>query len=154
MILAGIALALLMTSFCYPYYLSDEGNSFFKNFATHELLSVMGVVVTITLASAASLHLELNKLQDATGDSFNEARAAVRSSAYSLIGAFIAAGVLVMAKPTALPTMVTTALFNSGTILVLIFSVAVLIDLTAAVFDIPPLKSLKQDIENPAGPNE
>jgi len=142
-LLIALGAILLSASFCAPYYLSDDGNTFFKNFATHELLSVLGVIVTITLASAANLHLALNKLQDEIDDDFTEARAAIRLSSHALIAAFVLAGVLVMAKPTAVPTQTVTALFNSGVVLLLVFSVAVLWDLTAAVFDIPPLKDLK-----------
>jgi peptidoglycan/LPS O-acetylase OafA/YrhL len=135
---------LLWVSVYAPYYLSDDGNKFFKDFVNQELLSVMGVVVTITLASAANLHLEINKLQDEIDEDFAEARTAIRLSAYSLIGAFIVAGALVMIKPTAPEDQMTTALFNSGAIVILVFSAALLADLTAAVFDIPPLKELKR----------
>jgi hypothetical protein len=143
-LLAVLAAILLWASFSAPFYLSDEGNLFFKDFVNQELLSVMGVVVTITLASAANLHLEINKLQDEIEEDFAEARTAIRLSAYSLIGAFILAGALVMTKPTADVSQTTTALFNSGAIIILVFSACLLADLTAAVFDIPPLKELKK----------
>jgi hypothetical protein len=57
--IAGLALMtgiLGALSFCHSSWLSDD-NTFLKNFVNQELLAVLGVIVTITLASAASLHL-------------------------------------------------------------------------------------------------
>lgn len=42
----------------------DDTNSFLKGFVNHEFLGFMGVIVTITLASAANLFIELNKLEE------------------------------------------------------------------------------------------
>ena len=42
--------------FSTPWVLSDQ-NAFLEAFVSHELLSLLAVVVTITLASAANLHL-------------------------------------------------------------------------------------------------
>lgn len=150
-LIAAIAI-LGAASFCAPYYLSDEGNSFFRNFVNHELLSVLGVVVTITLASAANLHLELNKLQDITNEPFREARKAVRLCSYALITAFFLAVVLVIVKPT-IPTTNATgiALVNSGVILLLAASIAVLTDLTGAILDIPPATTLKAGNDDTPG---
>jgi uridylate kinase len=147
-------IALATASLFRPFFLSDEGNNFLKGFTEHEFLPVLGVIVTITLASAASLHLEINKLEDAVGEQFGEARAAIRLSAYSLIGALAAAGVLVMAKGTAEPTQTTTAFFNSGAILILFFNIAILADLTAAVFGIPPLRELRNQNDGQSAGSE
>lgn len=149
-ILLTLTAILVSASFCAPYYLSDSGNAFFKNFANHNLLSVLGVIVTITLASAANLHLEINKLEDATGDEFLEARTAVRLCSYSLIVVFAVAAVLVIVKAT-IPEYddTKTALVNSAVVLILGFSIGVLTDLTAAVFDIPPMKKLRRLDDQP-----
>lgn len=153
---AWIALLILTAilgsaSFCVPHYLSDAGNTFFKNFVNHELLSVLGVIVTITLASAANLHLEINKLQEKTGDKFAEARTAIRLCSYSLIAVFIVAALLVMVKPAIGQAETGTALINSAVILLLVFSVGVLADLTAAIFAIEPLPRTQTHHDEPAG---
>ena len=134
--LIGLTATLISASICAPYYLSDEGNSFFKGFVTWELLSFLGVVVTITLASAANLHLELNKLEECTDEGFSEARIAVKQSAYSLLILFVAAFVLVMVKPT-LVGLHWNAAVNSVAILIVLFNLAILADLTMGVFRIP-----------------
>lgn len=136
--LIALTAVLISASICSPYYLTDEGNAFFKGFVTWELLSFLGVLVTITLASAANLHLELNKMEERTGDGFGEARVAVRQCAYSLLVLFAVAFILVMIKPT-LAGQHMNAAVNSTAILIVVFNLAVLADLTMAVFRIPPL---------------
>ncbi len=67
-----------------PTVLSDR-NSFLKGFVSHELLVLLGVIVTITLASAANLHLELNKLEEPVRKRvFGPTRAAIKRAAYWL----------------------------------------------------------------------
>ena len=140
MMMLTLATILLSTSICSPYYLSDDGNEFFKNFVNHELLSVLGVIVTITLASSASLHLELNKLEEQTGERFSGARSAIKISSYSLIAIFGAAFALVMVKPWVASNQHASAALNSIVILIFLFSLAILADLTMAVFRIPARK--------------
>ena len=128
---------LLAVSACAPYLLSDVGNKFLAGFVNQELLSLLGVVVTITLASAGNLHLELNKLQDRTKLPFNRTRKAIKLSAYSLIAIFMIAGALVVIKPMLGPDMRATAACNSIAVVLIFFSLFVLIDLTRTVFAIP-----------------
>ena len=135
----GLATVLTSISVCRPELLSDGGNAFLKNFVNQELLSLLGVIVTITLASAASLHLELNKLQEVTKERFVGARRAVKLSAYSLIGLFAVAFVLVVSKPLLAHGPSTSAAFNSVAIVIFAFNIMVLLDLTRTIFRIPAL---------------
>jgi hypothetical protein len=96
--------------------------------------------VTITLASAANLHLELNKLQEATGEPFVNARKAVKLSAYWLIALFACAFILVLAKPILGGGESLQAGMNSVAIVIVAFNVSVLFDLTRTVFKIPALE--------------
>lgn len=133
---------LLAASACAPFLLSDEGNSFLRGFVNQELLALLGVVVTITLASAGNLHLELNKLEDRTGNHFKRTREAVKLSAYSLILIFVAAGVLVVVKPMFGSDIRASAACNSVAITLVVFSVFVLADLTRTVLAIPAASTL------------
>lgn len=138
-LLIALATILIGASICAPYYLTDAGNSFFAGFVSWELLSFLGVIVTITLASAANLHLELNKLEEISEETFAEARAAVRLSAYSLLILFCVAFAVVMIKPTvAGPNW--NATLNSLAILIVVFNLGILADLTMAVFHIPVVR--------------
>lgn len=140
-----IALAILLTLISYynPYYLSDS-NAFLKNFINHEFLSILGFIVALTLASAANLHLELNKIEDQTGKTFKRTRAAIRNSARSLVLAFMAAGVLVIFKPLLIDEPMYSALANSIAIVIVFFNLAILHDLTETIFSIPTIKKIKE----------
>ena len=142
MITLGTLVVLLAASACAPYLLSDDGNSFLRGFVNQELLTVLGVVVTITLASAGNLHLELNKMQDRTGSPFMRTRKSVKISAYSLILIFALAGALVIVKPLVGSDMRATAACNSVAITLMLFSLFVLVDLTRTTLSIPAASTL------------
>ncbi|MET0251411.1 MAG: hypothetical protein ABW203_04455, partial [Novosphingobium sp.] len=127
-----------------PSLLSDE-NVFFKNFVNQELLSTLGFIVTITLATAASLHLELNKLEDQTGNAFPRTRASVKKSAYSLMFLLGFALILVVVKPM-LPKSNESgvALAYSIAVLLFYFSLFVLYALTRTIFGIPTAKKINE----------
>ena len=128
--------------YCHPLWLSDRGNSFLSSFVNQEFLAFLGVVVTITLASAANLHLELNKLQDSTRRKFPKTRASVRVSAYSLIASLLSGIIIVITKPYINSSNFMSSLWNSAAIVVLLFDVLVLADLTRAVLRIPAMSDL------------
>ena len=121
-----------------PWTISDQ-NRFLKGFVNEQFLSFMGVVVTITLASAANLYIELNKLEDKIGQQvFIKTKADVRTSAYFLIGTLIASIVTVIMKPLLDCGPRAEAGVNGVAITILILSIMVLIDLTQAAFNLDP----------------
>lgn len=134
---------LATVSLCRPELLSDQGNAFLKGFVNEHLLALLGVVLAITLASAGNLHLELNKLQEATGKPFAATRRSVKLSAYSLIVLFGLAVALVILKPILIanPGSTGSAAANSLAIVLVVFNLSVLLDLTQAVFKIPAMPS-------------
>lgn len=141
-ILIGLMAVLLSISFAAPDLLNDR-NSFLRNFVNHEFLATLGFIVAVTLASAASVHFELNRLEDATGKTFKRARGGLRKSAYSLVALFAAAGFIVVLKPlVSEPHKIAVA--NSLALLILYFNLSVLLDLTRTVFKIPPVSAIKQ----------
>lgn len=142
LVLLSVGLGAL--SFFNPCLLGDEGNGFLKNFVNHEFLAFLGVVVTITLASAASLHMELNRLEDAADKEFPETRGAVRVSAYSLIVLLTAGFCIVLTKPFIEGSEMMTSLWNSSAIIVVVFNIFVLADLTMTVLAIPSIRELKK----------
>lgn len=131
----------LALSFCAPWVLSDK-NSFLKGFVTHELLGFLGVIVTITLASTANLHLELNKLEEQIKKRvFNKTRCAIRRSAYWLIGMILIAIVIAVSKPLVVSNdeqMIAASLFNGAALLIVLFNILVLIDLVQIAFKLEP----------------
>ena len=133
----------LVLSLAAPWVMSD-GNGFLRGFVNHELLAFLGVVVTITLASATNLHLELNKLEQEKGKrGFPQTRASIKRSAVALITMLVIAVVLTVAKPLVMlpdphQLQIAQSLFNGAALLIVLFNVLVLIDLTQSAFLIGP----------------
>lgn len=148
--LIAMAAVLLSISFSTPWLLDDR-NIFLKKFVGEGLLSTLGFILTVTLASSASLHLELNKIQDATGKTFDRTRKSIRRSAYSLMTIFGAAAILVVVKPLLPEVPYNIATANSLAILFIYFNLSVLYDLTRTVFKIPAISHIKfQDAAAPS----
>lgn len=122
-----------------PDVISDK-NAFLSGFVNHELLNILGVIVAITLASAAQLHLTLNSIEERIGqdNSFVSTRAGIRSSVYGLICLFLIALLIVMFKPMLASENWSQTLFNGASIIIVVWNVLVLISLTEAVFGVPP----------------
>ncbi|HZH52730.1 MAG TPA: hypothetical protein VEZ16_12705 [Microvirga sp.] len=127
-----------------PWVISDY-NKFLLGFVNQEFLSFMGVIVTITLASAANIHIELNRYEEAhEGVSFANTKRHVRHSAYALVGALCASILTVVIKPLVSGTETGQAVANGFALLILVFSTLILIDLTQAAFALEPLKRPKR----------
>ena len=139
-ILVLIALIVVLTaaSICRPLLLTDTGNPFLKDFVNQELLAFLGVIVTITLASAANLHLEFNRLESLTKETFVEARRAIKAYAILLLWLFGIAFALVVLKPIVAISPTINAAFNSGAIVIVVLNILSLADLTMAIFRIRP----------------
>lgn len=130
-----------------PWVLCDK-NTFLKNFVNNELLNVLGVFVAITLASTANLHLEFNNIEYAVRKTFlTKTRAAVKSSALSMIVLFALALMVVVVKPLIDSSSdIAISFMNGLALLIVLFNLSVLTDLTLLVFKIEPLhKVLGED---------
>lgn len=144
-ILIGLAVVLFACSACAPYFLSDEGNSFLKNFVNQEMLSLIAVMATIVLASCGNLHLELNRLESELGCViFKKSRKSIIISAYTMIVVFGLTFVLVIVK-SSLRGLHESAFVNSVAITFIAVSISVLVDIGTSMFAIPSGPSLKND---------
>jgi hypothetical protein len=134
----AVAAVIVCVSVATPATLSDA-NGFLKDFVGSQLLGFLGVVVTITLASAANLHFELNKLEaERQKRGFVKTRGAIRQSAAWLIGLLLLAIALLVIKPALGSNQTVQSLANGGALLIVLFNVLVLIDLTQMAFKIGP----------------
>lgn len=127
-------------SFSAPGILSDK-NQFLKGFVTQEILAILAVIVSITLASTSSLHLELNKIEERHGiRGFVKTRGGVKQAAYFLIALLVAAVVLVVTKAAMADFLPETgeALLNGIALFILFWNVLILISITQAIFSIKP----------------
>lgn len=131
--------ALVAVSVARPEFLSDQ-NAFLKEFVNHELLNVLGVILAITLASTANIHLTFNRIEErhnAPGG-LSQSRSNLKKATNWLIGLFLAGIILVILKPINAETPTEEALFNSSAMLILLWHVLVLVSLTQLVFRIEP----------------
>lgn len=139
--LIGLMTVLLSISFCAPWLLDDR-NDFLKQFVGSDFLATLGFILTVTLASSANLHLELNKIEAETGAEFKKTRKSVAASAYSLMVIFCLAIVIVVIKPLLPKFPPNRAVINSLALVCIYFNISVLLDLTKAVFKIPAIKKI------------
>ena len=125
-----------------PWVLSDN-NTMLANFISQGgFLSFLGVIVTITLASAANLHLELNKIEEKINKIiFTKTRASVKSSSFWLIGMLLIAILIFSIKSIFCKTEILQSFFNGFCLLIVFFNVLVLIDLKQTIFAIEPVKN-------------
>jgi membrane protease YdiL (CAAX protease family) len=120
-----------------PTWLSDQ-NEFVKEFSQRDMLPILGVILAITLASSAQLHLEFNKIEErAKKEILRTSRASVRGASYALIGLFLAASVVSIIKPIIPQTERSQATVNSISIFILFFNIIILIEIVQAAFAIP-----------------
>lgn len=121
-----------------PWVLSDQ-NNFLAGFVTHEFLGFMGVVVTITLASAANLHIELLKCEESVEQElFTETKRHIKHSALALIFLLVLSVISVVVKPLLPDGEYSQSLVNGFALLIIIASVLTLIDLTLSAFALRP----------------
>lgn len=142
LILLGILLGSISW---FTNWLDDDANAFMKGFVNHELLAVLGFVVAVTLASAANINIELNRIEDQIGQRFPRTRAALKRSSTSLIWGFVFAFILVFSKPLlpAEPKWLNAAA-NAIAILIIFFNVMILADLTRTSFSIPSVEKIRK----------
>jgi hypothetical protein len=133
-ITVGVILAAVISE---PSFLSDN-NKFLKDFVNHELLSILGVVLAITLASAANLHLEFNKIEEkfkATG--LSKSRGNIKNGAYALIIMFFASVCIVVLKPIIADGERSQAVFNGFALLIVEWYILIMTDMLETTFAIP-----------------
>ncbi len=137
-IICVFAAASLVLVAARPEWVSDQ-NTFLADFVDHELLSLLGVILAITLASVANIHLEFNKIEERYGKhGLTQSRLNLKKSAYWLIGLFLLGVVVVTVKPLLDGGPTAEGIANMAAMLIVLWHVLILISLTQLVFAIPP----------------
>ena len=121
-----------------PDWISDK-NEFLKNFVNHEFLNLLGVILAITLASVANIHLEFNKIEERyQREGFAKSRLNLKKNAYWLIALFLCGVGITTVKPLLSGGETAQAIANMFALFLLLWHVLILISLTTLVFSIPP----------------
>lgn len=128
-------LAAAITALAFPWVLSDK-NDFLKQFMNHEFLNFMGVVVTISLASTANIHISLRRKEESIGDdeAFSGTRGRVKDSAFSLIWAMFLSVVLVVVKPLLPMGEYIEAAANAFGLGIILWGLLIILDITKLSF--------------------
>ena len=121
-----------------PETLGDK-NTFLKAFMNDQLLNVLGIIVTITLASAGSLHLTFNAMEENRGERFlYRTRAHLRQAAFWLIWLFLAAIGLVVIKPFSSAYPVAASFLNGTGLFILLWNVLLSVEIIQTIFALQP----------------
>ena len=135
-VLAGVFIVL---SACAPTVLAK--NEFLVGFINQEILNIMAVIMTISIASIATIHIWFNELEDKHGKKvFGPARREINQAAFYFIGLFIAQLVclIVRSLPIFHGSDVALSLFNGLSLLLLLCSVLTLLDIMGVVRALTP----------------
>lgn len=137
-VLAGI---LTVLSICRPEILAK--NEFLKNFINHEILNIMSVIMTISIATVATIHIWFNELE-AKHDKkiFGDARREINQSVFWFIGLFLVQLLVLIVKafPVFSGDETAASLFNGASLLLLVTSVITLLDIMGVVRALTPEK--------------
>ncbi len=136
-----IAAALvLMCAIAAQNVLSDL-NEFLRHFVNQELLSILAVILSITLASTAQIHLEFNKIEERyqKRNALVKTRRGVKTAAFCLIFLFLMAVLVVVLKPLLANAAWSQTIFNGTALIILLWDILILAELTMTVFGITPI---------------
>lgn len=135
-VIVAIGLVIAFTV-CAPELLAT--NKILIGFVNEEILNILAVMATVTIASAANIHLAFNRLEERAKKTgvFDKARKEINESALVLVWLFIATVVFLIVKAFS-DELRWTSFWNGACMIVLLVNVFVLIDITSAVFRITP----------------
>lgn len=121
-----------------PDWVSDQ-NGFLLGFVNHEFLNLLGVILAITLASVANIHLEFNKIEERFGkEGLTTSRTNLKKNATWLVSLFMFGLFIVTLKPLISFHEVGQAIANTAALFVVLWHVLILVSLNQLVFAIPP----------------
>ncbi|MBB2695137.1 UNVERIFIED_ORG: hypothetical protein GGI63_006111 [Rhizobium esperanzae] len=124
-----------------PEWVSDQ-NTFLAEFMKSQLLSVLGTILAITLASVANVHLEINKIEEKYGrEGLPKTRENLRKNARWLVGLFVAGVAVAFTKPLVSGTLTGQGVANLSGMFILLWHILILLSLMQLVFSIPPIVS-------------
>lgn len=134
-ILSILSAFLLLLVTWKPEMISDD-NGFLKKFVDQDLLTFMGIILTLSIGLLAQLYLSVERLAERLGyDAVNEIRDELRSTAKYLVYLFFVALFLVLIKPLFPATVVAAASINAIVIFVVAFYLLILADVVLSIFD-------------------
>lgn len=136
--------AIAVTGINKPELLGNS-NKFLHELVGANLISIIGIIVTITLASTANIQLQISRAEERLGkEIFKETRDRMRISSFVLILTLILAVMISIVKPFVMGHLSLEVLVNSLAVILILLDVLILWDVTQAVFDIRFVKDAKR----------
>jgi hypothetical protein len=133
-VFAGVVLSV---SVCAPAVLAD--NEFLKGFINHEILSILAVIMTISIATIGTIHIWFNELEAKHEKKvFMRARNEINQNAGLFIILFLAELGILVVRGYFSGNQVAISLFNGFSLLVLLCSVLTLADVIRVVRALTP----------------
>lgn len=117
-------------------------NMFLDAFISHEILALLIVILTITLASIGNIHLTLSRMvqrfeNKAEGElAATPARDEINSSGWSLLYAFAVCVIVLLIKGGTSSNIYAQSATNGAGLIILLFYMLVLKDIYETVFDL------------------
>lgn len=152
-LLTAVAIFLASTTVCMPNLFGE--NAFLQGFVTHEILALMAVILTVTLASVANIHLSLNRIvitKFSTRKEMVEAAQSVKKelsdNAWYIFWGFAAVIILLIAKGISKNLFLQSAV-NAACIWVLLVYILCMYDIYRVVFGLTKLE-LELGVRNEA----
>ena len=137
-VIISIGSVVVVSVLC-PQFLVE--NHFLKNFINQELLNILAVIMTVTAASTANIHLVFNRAEEKIKKPryFEQARKEINQDAIALIALFLLTIAVLIARSYYIHNITIVSLLNGTGLVILLTNVLVLIDVTLTVFAIHPL---------------
>lgn len=117
-----------------PYWLAD--NKFLDDFISSEIVAVLVLILTITFASVANIHLTLTRISSLVDDSaaIGKIRKRINRSASLILWSFIFAILMLIVKGWSLGNVYLVALSHGACLLILLLNVLILHTIYRSVF--------------------
>ena len=143
LIVSGIVIAAIVA--CKPYWLS--GNNFLEQFVDYQVLALMSVILTVTLASVANINSSINRMvadhfkgNEALKKSANKVKREIKENTLYIFGGFILTIIVLLIKGLNMGNDVIVASVNGTVVWVLILFIACMYDIYSVAFEIDDLE--------------
>ena len=140
-ILIAFILFFAVSTVSKPEFLAT--NNFLQEFFTHEILALLAVILAITFASVANIHLALNRIvmrafgRSSIGEQAAQpVRQEINSSAWWLFWGFIACALSLIVKGSMPDHIYIVSAMNGIGLTVLVLNVLIFYDIYQAIFKI------------------
>lgn len=121
---------------CAPQILSDD-NEFFRDFSGYNLITTLGIIITINISLITSLLLEIKKIEDHRGfPIFRETRKSLKQDSYAMILIIALSLLLPIIKLALPPGSYWSLVLNGSKILLFEITIFIMADVVMTIFNI------------------